>query len=236
LLFGPVVALLLTAAIYPLFRWTRRRSGVVSNTCVCVGMRYEEVAAQPDGRLLLVRTGVLVEIGQHGDCVERYHGQVLGLEAAQLLDCLHYLSGGVVGFARGLNDTPKIVAVLLAGEALRPALGLLLVAIVMACGGVLNARRVAETMSRRITRMSPGQGLTANLVTAALVIGASRFGLPVSTTHVSVGSLFGIGLIRGTARAKTILAILLAWVTTLPIGAVLAAGVYLSLRAIDVGR
>ena len=49
----------------------------------------------------------------------------------------------------------------------------------------------AETMSTKITRMSPGQGLTANLVTAFLVSCASRFGLPVSTTHVSVGALFG---------------------------------------------
>ena len=48
--------------------------------------------------------------------------------------------------------------------------------------------------------LNPGQGFTANLVTSFLVILASRFGVPVSTTHVSVGSLFGIGLIM---RAQT---------------------------------
>jgi PiT family inorganic phosphate transporter len=100
----------------------------------------------------------------------------------------------------------------------------------MAIGGLVNARRVAETMSRKITGMNPGQGFTANLVTASLVICASRFGLPVSTTHVSVGSLFGIGLINRSARWKMILGILLAWVTTLPMGAALAAGVYLVAR------
>ena len=78
--------------------------------------------------------------------------------------------------------------------------------------------------------MNPGQGFTANLVTAVLVAGASRFGLPVSTTHVSVGSLFGIGVVNRTARARTIATILLAWVTTLPIGAAFAAGLYLALR------
>ena len=104
----------------------------------------------------------------------------------------------------------------------------------MAVGGVVNARRVAETMSRRITRMSPGQGFTANLVTAVLVVAASRLGLPVSTTHVAVGSLFGIGLVNGTARRRTILTILLAWVTTLPLGAALAALLYLMLQAFRV--
>lgn len=235
LLFSPLVAVLATVAIYPLFRWTRRRSGVTSTTCVCVGMSYEAVAAQADGRLLRVRTGTFVEAGQTSECVERYQGKVLGLEAGRILDGLHYLTGGAVGFARGLNDAPKIVALLLAGEALAPSLGLFLVAVVMALGGVLNARRVAETMSRRITRMNPGQGFTANLVTAVLVIGASRLGLPVSTTHVSVGSLFGVGVVNGTARMKTVLAILLAWVTTLPLGAALAALVYVSVRALQTG-
>jgi PiT family inorganic phosphate transporter len=236
LLFSPVVALALTVLIYPLFRRVRRACGVTSSTCVCVGAAYEEVAPGADGTLMLVRTGAVVEVGQAGTCVERYRGRMLGLEAGRVLDGLHYLSGGAVGFARGLNDTPKIVALLLAGEALSPALGLVLVSLVMAAGGVLNARRVAETMSRKITRMNPGQGFTANLATALLVAGASRLGLPVSTTHVAVGALFGIGVVNGTARARTVLGILLAWVTTLPLGAVLAAGVYVALRAAGVGR
>src|SRR5581483_9932042 len=119
-----------------------------------------------------------------------------------------------------------MVAILLAGEAVHPAAGLVAVALVMAAGCVLGARRVAETMSRKITRMTPGQGLTANLVTAFMVTVASRLGLPVSTTHVSVGSLFGIGLVNRAARWRTVLTILLAWVTTLPLGAALAAAVF----------
>src|SRR5439155_19809209 len=115
--------------------------------------------------------------------------------------------------------------------ALEPEAGQVTVVVAMAAGGLFAARRVADTMSRKITRMSPGQGFTANLVTALLVTVASRFGLPVSTTHVSVGALFGIGLVNGTAKVKMILTILLAWVTTLPLGAVLAAGVYLILQA-----
>jgi PiT family inorganic phosphate transporter len=231
LLFSPVVALLLTVAVYPLFRWARRTSGVNRQTCVCVGTTYEAVQAQPDGRLLLVRTGALLEVGQTSVCVDRYQGRLAGMEAGRVLDGLHYLSGGAVGFARGLNDTPKIVALMLAADALPLAWGLGLVAAVMAVGGVLNARRVAETMSAKITRMNPGQGFTANLVTAVLVVGASRLGLPVSTTHVSVGALVGVGVVNRTARAGTIVTILLAWVTTLPLGAALSAGVYLLLRA-----
>ena len=56
--------------------------------------------------------------------------------------------------------------------------------------------------------------------------------LPVSTTHVAIGSLFGIGLVNRTANAKMIQTILLAWVTTLLLGAALAAGAYFVLRTI----
>lgn len=93
----------------------------------------------------------------------------------------------------------------------------------IAVGGLLNARRVAETMSQRITPMNHGQGFTANLITGLIVIGASRLGLPVSTTHVSCGALFGIGAARRQAEGRTIVKILTAWVATLPAGAALGA-------------
>jgi PiT family inorganic phosphate transporter len=240
LLCSPLVALTLTVIIYPLFRWTRQSLAVTRASCVCIGAQYEEVAAQPDGTLLLVRTGLAVETGPASLCYERYQGKVAGVEAGAVLDAVHYLSGGAVGFARGLNDTPKIVALLVAGDAIAPGtispnLGLGLVAVAMAVGGIVNSRKVAETMSQKITRMNSGQGFTANLVTSTLVALASPLGLPVSTTHVSCGSLFGIGLVNRTAKLRMIATILLAWVTTLPTGALLAAALYWVLHSLGTG-
>jgi len=96
----------------------------------------------------------------------------------------------------------------------------------MAIGGLLNARRVALTMSERITTMNHGQGFTSNLVTSALVTLASQWGLPVSTTHVSCGSLFGLGTVNRSARWGVVRNILLSWLVTLPLAAVLAAVLY----------
>ena len=90
----------------------------------------------------------------------------------------------------------------------------------------MNARKVAIMMSKRITPLNHGQGFTANIVSAALVFSASRWGLPVSTTHVSVGSLFGIGLVTRQANPRVVSGILLSWVLTLPIAAVLGAVTY----------
>ena len=145
---------------------------------------------------------------------------------SKLLDIAHTTSGAAVSFARGLNDTPKIAGLLVAAEALDISFSMIIIAIAIAIGGLLNARRVAETISHKITEINHSQGFSANLVTSFLVIIASKFGIPVSTTHVSVGSIFGIGMISGNANAKVIGSIILSWLITLPVAIFFSALMY----------
>lgn len=88
-------------------------------------------------------------------------------------------------------------------------------------------------MSKKITPMNSGQGFTANLVTGLLVTTASIHGMPVSTTHVSVGSIFGIGTVTKKANIKVIKKILIFWLLTLPIAAGIGAIIYYVLIAIS---
>jgi len=225
LLVSPFLAVGLAVVVYPPLRFARQRLGVSQETCICVG---QEVVAVVPGSPGIERAMASVSLptlamGSDAECHVRYSGTVLGVGARPLLDAAHFLSAGAVSFARGLNDTPKIAALLLVGEMMAPGSALLGVGLAIAVGGWFSARRVAETMSLRVTEMNPGQGFTANIVTALLVIGASRFGVPVSTTHVSCGSLFGIGAVTRQARWKTIGGILLAWAVTLPVAGLLGA-------------
>jgi inorganic phosphate transporter, PiT family len=142
------------------------------------------------------------------------------------LDAAHIVSAAAVSFARGLNDTPKIAGLLVTTQALDIQWGMVAIALGMAIGGLLNARRVAETMSKKITEINHGQGFSANLVTSFLVIIASKFGVPVSTTHVSVGSIFGIGIVSGKQDSKVIRNILLSWLITLPVAMACSALIY----------
>lgn len=147
------------------------------------------------------------------------------------LDTCHIVTASAASFARGLNDTPKIVAPLL----IVPGLGLdwafLLVAGAIALGGLTDSRNVAETLGKKVTDMNPGQGFTACLVTAGLVIAASTQAMPVSTTHVSVGSLLGMGAVTGRAHWAKVGEIAMSWVATVPCGAVLAAVALTVVRA-----
>lgn len=149
---------------------------------------------------------------------------------SRLLTLAHCVTAGIVSFARGLNDTPKLVSLLLVCNLFSLPVNFLLLSITIAIGGWVNAKKVANTMSNKITKLTHAQGFSANLITGILVIIASLCGLPVSTTHVSVGSIYGMGLISGEANSKEIGKIGLSWLLTLPISAILAAVVFLLIR------
>lgn len=233
MLVSPLIAIVATVTVYPLLRRARAACGVTASTCLCAGQeRFECVADGTAAASTLPVAPISIRVADAEECRQQHTGRVLGVESTSVLDTLHYISAGAVGFARGLNDTPKIAAILLAAPSMGGPTSLVLVGIMMATGGLLNARRVAMTMSQRITSLNPGQGFTANLLTSLIVIGASRLGLPVSTTHVSCGALFGIGATTGSARLGTIAIILVAWFTTLPLGGLFGAVSFWSLSAI----
>ena len=225
LLISPFIAVGIALLLYPPLRYARRRLGITRETCVCIGEEVVGVvpgAVRPDHAVNMLRLQTLAA-ADRATCQVRYRGNVMGISAGWILDAAHYISAGAVSFARGLNDTPKIAALLLVGPIIAPGVAIAGVAMFMALGGIVSARRVATTMSHRVTDMNAGQGFTANVVTAFLVIVASRFGMPVSTTHVSCGSLFGIGAATRQAHWGTIGRIALAWLITLPMAGLLGA-------------
>ncbi|MDO8473534.1 MAG: inorganic phosphate transporter [Dehalococcoidia bacterium] len=221
LIASPIMAVVLGAGFYVTCRSLRMRLGVTKEWCVCMG-QTQQVVPMPEPASAFARAPIApieVTMNSAEHCRQRYKGHVLGIDCQRAMDYAHFCSAGIVSFARGLNDTPKIVALLIAIKALQIEHGMVVVAVAMAIGGLLNARKVALTMSKKITPLNHGQGFTANTVTALLVVVASRFGLPVSTTHVSVGSIFGMGLITREANTKVVSGIILSWVLTLPIAA-----------------
>lgn len=226
LLVSPFMAIAGAVILYPTFSLLRRRLGVSRESCLCIG--NEIIVAAPNGvpkgaaaAVLQVECCPQISVGTKVTCEERYMGHVWGLSAKTILDTAHFLSAGLVSFARGLNDTPKIAAILLAAGTLTSVSSVGAVAVAIALGGVVFVKRIANTMSYQITEMNDGQGFSANFVTSLIVIGASQLGMPVSTTHVSCGALFGVGTVTKQAHWGSILKIVMAWVITLPVAGAL---------------
>ncbi len=235
LLLSPVLAMTVAGLLYVIFHGARIAFGLKKEWCLCIGADERVIAMQQPNSLLALRPVSLpshLTVDEVENCREHYGGDFLGFTSQQVVDCAHFLSAGTASFARGLNDTPKIVALLLLWKSLEIRWGFVAVALTMAIGGLFNARKVADTMSKKITTMNHGQGFTANLTTAILVVLASLFGLPVSTTHVSVGSLFGIGLTTGKANIPMVSAIVLSWVVTLPCATIAAGVTYWILKSL----
>lgn len=147
---------------------------------------------------------------------------------------LHWLSSGATSFARGLNDVPKIAAFLILILALAPQAPaflnqsvwpIVLVTLVMGMGSVWGGARVLRVMAHRVAPLDPASGLAANAGTSFLVMLATPFGLPVSTTHVSTGALMGIRWGGGSKprQGDALKLILFGWIVTLPCAALIAA-------------
>ncbi|PIA78419.1 phosphate permease [Gaetbulibacter sp. 4G1] len=222
LIVSPLMAAILSLIAYLIFKFFRKQLGVTKKTNLSIHKKQTINIASvnmDNSSTLKSNTSLKATIN---DKVETYEGEILGLSSQKALDSLHYLSAGVVSFARGLNDTPKIVGLLLIINTIDIKWSMIIIAIVMAIGGLLNAKKVGVTMSKKITPMNSGQGFTANLITGLLVTTASVHGLPVSTTHVSVGSIFGIGTATKKADYKMISKILLSWLLTLPMAAIIS--------------
>jgi PiT family inorganic phosphate transporter len=94
--------------------------------------------------------------------------------------------------------------------------------------------RVMKTIGTSITELTPTRGFSAELAAAATVVLASRTGLPVSTTHILVGAVIGVGLARGMGAIdlRVIGKIVASWLVTLPAGGVLAALFFFALKGI----
>jgi PiT family inorganic phosphate transporter len=200
LLLSPAIALLLSIGVIPLLRRARARAAAAA-PCICV---EATTTLAVDGVAMMAPPSLTLGFAGDAACQPSAVRDVHAADGVAWIDRLHFASAAAVSFARGLNDTPKIAVVL-----------------AMSVGGWLAAARVADTLAWRVTRMDAGEGLAGNLVTSFLVIVASRLGMPVSTTHVSTGAIFGIAIRNRDGHGAVIRNILLAWIATLPLAAVL---------------
>ncbi len=231
LILGPVIAVVLSGLLYLIFSTARKAAGITEQSCACVGTTIVPLISIHGNAATSIQT-IQPKIDSIENCQNQYVGKFLGINFQPLINNLHYVSASAMSFARGLNDTPKLLGLLLVCKFFKMEVNVFILATAMAIGGLLNARRVADTMSKKISAINHGQGFTANMVTSLLVIFASKIGVPVSTTHVSVGSIYGIGLVNKTANSKEIAKIGMSWLLTLPVAAFLSGLIYFIIHAI----
>jgi len=94
--------------------------------------------------------------------------------------------------------------------------------------------KVMATIGTKITELTPTRGYAATVAASIVTVSASGLGMPVSTTHIAVGAVMGVGIARGIGALdlRVLGGIILSWFVTVPIGAILAMICFYILRAI----
>ncbi len=147
------------------------------------------------------------------------------------------LSGGMLALAHGTNDAQKTMGVItlaliangnLAADASVPTWVIVGAATAIALGTYLGGWRIIKTMGSRIIKMDPAQGFAAQGSGAAVILAATHFGYPLSTTHTISGAVMGAGAAKRLSAVRWGVAgnIVIAWVLTLPCAALVGAFVY----------
>jgi PiT family inorganic phosphate transporter len=174
-------------------------------------------------------------LSEHSADVERFFSRVQVMDACYLsfahgANDVANAVGPVVGIMQGLRGSVATAAPI-------PAWVLALGGFGIVLGLATYGYKVLEAVGRKITEVTPTRGFAAEFSTATTVLVCSLLGLPVSTTFVLVGAIMGVGLARGFGAIdlRVVRRIFASWVVTLPISALLSAGLFILLRKIFIG-
>ncbi|MCH8159310.1 MAG: inorganic phosphate transporter [Proteobacteria bacterium] len=173
------------------------------------------------------------EKSQHFYTVERVFGVLMILTACGM------------AFAHGSNDVANAIGPLaavigiattgnVAAESSLPVWVLVIGGGGIVIGLATYGKRVIATVGKKITQLTPSRGFAAELAAATTIVIASGTGIPISTTHVLVGAVLGVGLARGIEAIdlRVVARIMVSWVITIPAGAFLAIVFFYIFRAV----
>ncbi len=159
---------------------------------------------------------------------------------------LQIVSAAAMAFTHGLNDAQKsmgiitmtLVSARMITEPVVPMWVVLSCAAAMALGTSAGGWRIIKTMGHKIIRLEPVHGFAAETSAAIVLFVTSHFGMPVSTTHVISGSIFGVGSSKRLSAVRWGVAqnMVMAWVLTLPASGLVAALSYKLLMFMGLGQ
>lgn len=151
-----------------------------------------------------------------------------------LFSWMQVFTASAFAFSHGSNDIANAIGPFAAvidvlktdqvnDEAAVPVAVMIAMGVALISGLWFIGRFVIQTVGSGLTQMHPSSGFAAELAAAGVVMGSSILGLPVSSTHILIGAVLGVGIVNKAANWNLMKPIALAWVITLPAAAVIAA-------------
>ena len=160
---------------------------------------------------------------------------------------LQLVSSALFSVGHGLNDSQKVMgiiaAAMIAAHPLGLGMGIETIAdlpswvafscfTVISLGTMSGGWKIVKTMGTRITKVTPLEGMVAETAGALTLYLTEYLKIPVSTTHTITGAIIGVGATKrlSAVRWGVTRSLLVAWILTIPVSGLLAAGIYLIVR------
>ncbi|WP_300408346.1 inorganic phosphate transporter, partial [uncultured Psychrobacter sp.] len=197
------------------------------------------------GLLIMGMIGALVWLATfiYTKTIRGKHKEDLTKATFIMFSWMQVFTASAFAFSHGSNDIANAVGPFAAimdvirtnaisSEAAVPSPVMLTFGVALIVGLWFIGKEVIQTVGTNLAKMHPASGFSAELAAAAVVMGASTMGLPVSSTHTLVGAVLGIGIVNRDTNWALMKPIGLAWVITLPVAATLSAISFLVLNQI----
>jgi len=189
--------------------------------------------------VMMISTGVWMAISI---LAKSQRDKSLSRSTLQLFNWMQVFTAAGFAFSHGSNDISNALGPFaLVFDILRngtiesspvPMTAMIAFGIALCTGLWFIGKEVIQTIGHNLTDIHPASGFSAELSAAAVVMLATVFGIPVSSTHILVGAVLGIGLVNRTTNWKLMRPIALTWIITLPASALMSALVFVVLRTV----
>lgn len=150
---------------------------------------------------------------------------------------LQLVSSAAYSLGHGGNDAQKVMGIIAAAMVAQGLIGdtkhlpewvPFSCYTAIALGTLIGGWRIVKTMGQKITKLSPFEGFSAETAGALTLFGTQHYKIPVSTTHTITGCIIGVGVTKRVSAVRwgVTLELIWAWILTIPVSALLAAGIF----------
>ncbi|MDY0195064.1 MAG: inorganic phosphate transporter [Sulfurovaceae bacterium] len=215
----------------------------IGGTLLFKGLKHTDIKFNGVEAILLLATFATLAYGITYAIVKEMHRDTPHKATMRLFSMLQVLTASSFAFSHGANDIANaigpfaaVIDILATGniseKASVPLPVMITFGVALVAGLWFLGQEVINTIGHRITEIFPVTGFAAELGATLIILIATKMGLPVSSTHILVGAVIGIGMLNRNANWKLMKPIALSWIITLPAATILGGLFFFILKAI----
>lgn len=216
-------------------------TAMIAGMLLFKGLKHANLGLNDAQIYMLITVVSTIMYGAVFAIIKVMHKETPHKATMRVFSMLQVLTASSFAFSHGANDIANAVGPFAAvldilqtnkvnGESPVPFIAMVTFGVALVAGLWFIGKEVIATVGNKITEIFPVTGFTAELAATFVILFATVLGIPVSSTHILVGAVLGIGIFNKDANWKLMKPIAIAWIITLPVSGGLAAVFFFGLK------